>query len=172
MEERSEYSLGPYLNLKLEDAKIFKLKELKNIKKGDIIRVISGSPVYIKYKGKSWTKEDPLFVVYNTLNNLSIKRFSFFLDYCEKRGFISSTKKEKLDKKVKKLDNLFLNLKIKKPVAVPVNIRGNLKPIIAHRMLFSLVNLNKELTKFIIDNGVGNLNAMGFGFLNLNKTKE
>lgn len=167
-EEKIEFTLGPYLKIKLEDLKAFNLKELEKLKKGEIIDLITGSPLFIKYQGRSWTKKDPISFIYFSLQNLSIRRFNYYLNYLENKNLINSTRKEKIIKEINKLKlPFFLNIEIKKTIAINMDIKGKIRTFITHRAQLSLVNLNKEFTKFVIDNGIGNLNATGFGFLNL-----
>ncbi|MEO2154464.1 MAG: CRISPR-associated endoribonuclease Cas6, partial [Nanoarchaeota archaeon] len=140
-----------------------------------ILNLITGSPLYVKYKNRSWTPQDSNYYLINSLQTLSLKRFFFYLEFLEKKDLILSSKKEKIKNRInKKLETiyypLFLKVEIKKTIPVAFDIKGKLRTFITHRALIDFVNIDKELTNFIVDNGIGNLNAMGFGFLNIIKT--
>ena len=100
--------------------------------------------------------------------NLQIKRFKAYLELLENKNIISSKKREKLLKAIENIKlPFFLNFKIKKSLPLVIEIRGKLKTLIVHRVELSLINHNNYFTKFTIDAGIGHLNSMGLGFLNL-----
>ena len=167
-ENISTFDLGPYLQLEVKNAKTFSLKELDDLKRGQVINLITGSPLYVKYSNRSWTKEDSIKYLYKTLIDLQIKRFKEYLKLLESKNIISSEKREKLLKTIENVKlPFFLNFKIKKSLPLVIEMKGKLKTLIVHRAELSLVNNNNHFTKFTIDTGIGHLNSMGLGFLNL-----
>jgi CRISPR-associated endoribonuclease Cas6 len=68
-----------------------------------------------------------------------------------------------------KADAIFERLKFRKQVAFPIRIGGNESPIIGSLWEFHFITLGsqkRDMLQFALDAGFGEMNSLGFGFMN------
>jgi CRISPR-associated endoribonuclease Cas6 len=160
LEQRKLIDLGPYLIIEIISVKLLDIS--KKIKENNLIKVVSGSPVVLLMDEKNFWKSEKhsLIKFIKELENLAKKRYSYFL-----KKFLNKEKEFRYDK------SFIVDLKIKKSVSVVVHKKEKSKILIGYRIEFTFLvdKYNKNFIKFLLDCGIGNFNALGFGFLNIKK---
>ena len=144
-------------NLSKYKMEILKIKILRNKKHS---KFISGTPIVLFENNKENKyysfKQNPNFdFFFSRLKDNAIKKYNAFYD----DDFELES-------------DLFLGFEFVREVSVRVKKDGNSFIVIGSlwkNLEFDLTNKNKDFYNFLFDNGVGEKNSLGFGFLNRGK---
>jgi CRISPR-associated endoribonuclease Cas6 len=110
-----------------------------------------------KYKSIYWRRNHPVDLFINQLEDNLVKKFNEYHNKVE-------------DSEPQERSPIFYSYKFLKQVATRVSTGPNLQKItvIGTNWLFKL-NSESELARFALDTGLGELNSLGFGFMNIKK---
>lgn len=150
------YQLKNKTSFKLKNYKMELLKTII-LKNNDCSNFISSTPIVLfednkKNKYYSFKQNSDFNFFFERLKENSIKKYNAFYD----SDF-------SLD------SDLFTNFEFAREVSVRINKNGNQFIIIGSlwkNLEYNLTRQNKDFYKFLFDNGLGEKNSLGFGFLN------
>lgn len=118
---------------------------------------VDASDLVGKYKSIYWRRNHPVDLFINQLEDNLVKKYNEYNHMME-------------DRKPQEKNPLFYSYKFLKQIATRVSTGPNLQKatVIGTNWLFML-NGDSELARFALDTGLGELNSLGFGFMNLKK---
>jgi len=159
------------MSFKLEDSKLFDLKLPEGFQDCNLI---SGTPIIVRipryrlpeyginpardYDYVYWRKEYTPTAFIKQLEENLIKKYN-----------------EYHDAEVEPTKSLFEKLRFRKQVAIPLLMRGQETTIIGTlwEFQFSLLNnVKRQILQFGLDAGFGEMNSLGFGFINLHNNRK